>query len=88
MFAKIRVHRNLTHWVGYRHGRALRCYRCPWRSNKMMYAVAYLQGRKHAGRTAELSCRFSAWTGWAVAIAICGALIIAMSWRLSGYWRP
>jgi hypothetical protein len=79
------LHRKLTHWVGYRHGQALRLYRCPWWSNKMMYAIAYSEGRKHV---AELPWKFSAWTSWAVAIAICGALIIAMSWRVTDIWWP
>jgi hypothetical protein len=83
MFAKIRLRRDLTHWVSYRRGQAFRRYRCPWWSNRMIYAIAYSRGRKHVG---ELSCGFSAWTSWAVAIAICGALIIAMSWRLSNIW--
>jgi putative copper export protein len=84
----MRLHRNLTHRVGYRHGQALHRYRCPWWSNKMIYAIAYSQGRKRGGEITELSCRFSAWISWAVAVVICGTLIIAMSWRMSGFWSP
>jgi hypothetical protein len=83
MFAKIRgLHRNLSHQAGYRRGQAGRSYRCPWWANKLTYATAHLQGRKRAGPAAEL---FSAWTPWAVTIAICCVLIMAMSWQLSVY---
>lgn len=44
------IHQTLSWKVGYRRGKAGRDYRCPWWADRLVSAVAYMQGKTAAGK--------------------------------------
>jgi hypothetical protein len=49
MFAAIKVWHQMLSWkLGYGRGKEGRVYSCPWWANRVVYAVAYMQGKEAA----------------------------------------
>jgi hypothetical protein len=51
LFEVARNTRQTLSWkLGYGRGKAGRYYRCPWWADRLVFAVAYMQGRTAAGQ--------------------------------------